>query len=135
MTTPQNPFQDNNSGNEYGQGNNNNPYSQNSGDAYSAAGSYPNSGYSDQPLMDERPQNYLVWAILATVLCCVPTGIASIVFATQVNSKWDMGDREGARNSANKAKLWAIISVVAGIIVGIVSIAVQYSLGDLGSSV
>jgi hypothetical protein len=31
--------------------------------------------------------NYLVFAILATVLCCLPTGIAAIVYAAQVNGK------------------------------------------------
>ncbi|MFV8381405.1 CD225/dispanin family protein [Corynebacterium hindlerae] len=125
MTTPQNPFEDHNSGNEYGQ-ENNNPYGQTPGDAYSAAGSYPTSGYSDQPLMEERPQNYLVWAILTTVLCCTPLGIVSIVYASRVNGKWDQGDRQGAVASAEKAKLWAIIAAVLGIVGLVLSIVVEF---------
>lgn len=30
-------------------------------------------------------QNYLVFAILATILCCLPAGIPAIVYAAQVN--------------------------------------------------
>jgi hypothetical protein len=59
------------------------------------------------------PQNYLVWAILSTVLCCLPLGVASIVFAAQVNTKWTAGDYAGAQESSRKAKQFAIWSVAA----------------------
>jgi uncharacterized membrane protein len=65
------------------------------------------------------PPNYLVWAILSTVLCFWPLGIASIVFSTQVNSKWARGDVEGAQASSRKAKTFAILTAVVGL-VGIV---------------
>ena len=61
------------------------------------------------------PPNYLVWAILATVLCFWPLGIASIVFSTQVNSKWARGDVEGAAASSHKAKTFAIVTAVVGL--------------------
>lgn len=38
------------------------------------------------------PPNHLAWALLSTLLCCPPFGIASIVFSSQVNSKWATGD-------------------------------------------
>jgi hypothetical protein len=62
--------------------------------------------------------NYLVWAILVTLLCFLPTGIVAIVYASQVGSKLAAGDVAGARDSSNKAKMWAIISAVIGIIIG-----------------
>ena len=31
--------------------------------------------------LNRRPDNYLVWAILTTILCCLPFGVVSIVFA------------------------------------------------------
>lgn len=71
------------------------------------------------------PPNYLVWAILSTILCCVPAGIVSIVFATKVNSKWQAGDQAGALKASNNAKTWAIVAAVLGVIVGIISIALQ----------
>jgi len=63
------------------------------------------------------PPNYLVWAILSTILCgCgFPLGIASIVFSTQVNSKWALGDVAGARQASAKAKRFAIWAAVVGI--------------------
>jgi hypothetical protein len=61
------------------------------------------------------PPNYLVWAILTTIFCCLPFGIVSIVFAAQVNSKWQDGDYQGARLSSKNAKLWAWIAFGVGI--------------------
>lgn len=80
------------------------------------AGGYGGGGYNAGP----PPQNYLVWAILTTVLCCLPLGVVSIVFSTQVNSKWAQGDVAGAHESARKAKLFAIWSAVIGLIGAIV---------------
>ncbi len=63
------------------------------------------------------PPNYLVWSILTTLFCCLPLGIASIVFAAQVNTKWTAGDAAGALDSSQKAKKFAIWSAIAGPIV------------------
>jgi len=63
------------------------------------------------------PPNYLVWAILTTLLCCLPLGIASIVFSTQVNSKWALGDVAGAQDASAKAKKFAIWAAIAWVIV------------------
>lgn len=65
------------------------------------------------------PNNNLVFAILATVLCCLPTGIYAIIKASEVNGKWIAGDFAGAQQSANDAKKWSIISAVAASIVWI----------------
>ena len=63
--------------------------------------------YPQQPRYAGAPvPNYLVPAILATIFCCMPMGIVSIVYAAQVNSKLMAGDYAGAVDSSNKAKLW-----------------------------
>jgi len=59
------------------------------------------------------PDSYLVWAILSTLFCCLPLGIASIIFASQVSSKYAAGDIAGAQESARKAKNFAVWSAVA----------------------
>ena len=59
------------------------------------------------------PPNYLVFAILTTLFCCLPLGIASIVFSAQVNSKYAMGDYSGALQSSAKARQFAIYSAIA----------------------
>jgi hypothetical protein len=61
--------------------------------------------------------NYFPWAIAATLLCCIPGGIVSIVFANKANSLKMMGDLVGAQNAANQAKTWLIVSVVGGLLV------------------
>jgi hypothetical protein len=66
------------------------------------------------------PKNYLVWAILSTVLCCLPLGIVSIVFAAQVNGKWAAGDVAGAQQASAKAKKFAIWSAIAWAIVTVI---------------
>jgi len=65
------------------------------------------------------PPNYLVWAILSTILCFLPLGVVSIVYSTQVNSKWAMGDWAGAQDASKKAKSFAIWSAVAAVIIGV----------------
>lgn len=60
------------------------------------------------------PPNYLVFAILVTLFCGKIFGIIAIVFAAQVNSKWNAGDYAGALNASKNAKLWAWISFAVG---------------------
>jgi hypothetical protein len=62
--------------------------------------------------------NYLVFAILATVLCCLPAGIPAIVYAAQVNGKLQAGDIAGAQLASKNAKMWCWISAGAGLAVG-----------------
>lgn len=63
------------------------------------------------------PDNYLVWAILSTVLCCLPAGVVSIVKSSQVNSKWNAGDTAGAQEASRQARMWAIISAGTSLVI------------------
>lgn len=73
-----------------------------------------------QPVpVEKKVPNYLVQAILVTVFCCLPTGVAAIIFAAQVNGKLQSGDHEGAVAASEKAKLWCWISLAVGIVVTI----------------
>ena len=65
------------------------------------------------------PPNYLVFAILTTIFCCQILGIVSIVFAAQVNSRWNSGDLQGALDASKNAKLWAWIAFGSGFIIAI----------------
>lgn len=80
------------------------------------------------------PPNYLVWSILSTIFCCLPLGIVSIVYAAQVNSKWQMGDFEGARLSSKNARLWALIALGVGLVGGFIwtILALLGILGGIG---
>lgn len=72
-------------------------------------------GYGGVP-QGSPPPNHLVWAILSTLFCCLPLGVASIVFAAQVNSKWSAGDAAGAQESSAKARKFALWSTIAGVV-------------------
>jgi hypothetical protein len=75
--------------------------------------------------------NYLVFAILTTVLCCLPTGIPAIVYAAQVNGKLQAGDLAGAQAASKNAKMWCWISFALGLaVVAFYVLAVM--LGVLG---
>ena len=64
----------------------------------------------------QPPPNYLIPAILTTIFCCPPLGIVSIVFAAQVNGKYQAGDITGAQESSRKAKLFAMIAAGIGVV-------------------
>lgn len=60
-----------------------------------------------------RPSSYLALAIISTILCCLPTGIVSIIYATKVNSAYEDGKYEEAIRASKNAKTWGLISVGA----------------------
>jgi len=74
--------------------------------------------------MGSPPPNNLVWAILVTLFCCLPFGIVSIVYAAQVNGKWQAGDVAGAQDSSRKARQWAMYGAIAGVVVAIIYIII-----------
>lgn len=79
-------------------------------------------GWPGQP----PPDNYLVWAILTTLFCCLPTGIVSIVYSTKVSGLWAQGQYAEAQTASNNAKKWAIISAVAGPLVYVIFMVLYF---------
>ncbi len=94
-------------------------------------GQPPPYGYGQPPYgqpgygapMGQKPQNYLVFSILSTLLCCLPLGVAAIVFSSQVNSKYAAGDFHGAMVASEKAKKFTIASAVGGLVVIMIAVA------------
>ncbi len=80
-----------------------------------------------QETMVTPPSNYLILAILATILCCLPLGIVSIVYAAQVNTKWQAGDTEGAKQYSRNALIWALVSAGIGVIAAIIAIVAGFA--------
>ena len=64
-----------------------------------------------------RPNNYLVQSILVTIFCCLPLGVVGIVFASQVNSKYDAGDFAGSEKASKQAKQFMMWRLIAGVVV------------------
>lgn len=67
-----------------------------------------------------KPDNYLVWAILTTLLCCLPFGVVAIIYSSQVDSYWYAGRYDEALNSARKAKNWSIASAVTAVAIALI---------------
>ena len=65
----------------------------------------------------QKPDNNLVWAILATVLCCLPFGIVAIIKSTQVDSFWAAGRYDEAVQAAPTPAKWCWVSVIVSVVV------------------
>ena len=77
----------------------------------------PQPQMPQQPVGTEPcPPTNLVWAIITTVLCCIPTGIVAIVYALKVTNKYREGDIEGAKKASETGAWWCIASIILGII-------------------
>ena len=70
--------------------------------------------------------NYMVWSILATLLCCLPFGIVGIIYSAKTTSLVEKGDYSGALAASAKAKVWCVVSLILGIVmsitIGVISI-------------
>jgi hypothetical protein len=89
----------------------------------------PTYGYGGVP-SGPKPDSYLVPAILTTLFCCLPSGIAAIVFAAQVDSKYARGDYEGAVASARNAKVWTWVSVGLGLVAIVLWVVFLVAVGE-----
>jgi hypothetical protein len=72
-----------------------------------------------------RPKNWLVESILVTLFCCLPFGIAGIVNAANVNSRFDAGDIAGAEKASAEAAKWTKIGFfigIAGIVIYLIAV-------------
>lgn len=93
-------------------------------------------GYAPQgpPGYGTQPNNYLVWAILTTVFCCLPLGIVSIVKSTQVSGLWAQGRYAEAHQAADGAKKWAIWSAIVHIVLGLIAFVVFVAMNSASPS-
>lgn len=67
-----------------------------------------------RPAHTTTPRRYTVWAILALLFCCLPTGIVALIYDTKIPSRFEAGDIAGSRRAGNTALAWIIISVILG---------------------
>jgi hypothetical protein len=70
-----------------------------------------------------QPKTWLVESILVTLFCCLPFGIAGIVNAANVSSRYGAGDYDGAMRASQQAGNWTKISFwigIAGLVIYII---------------
>ena len=78
------------------------------------------------------PDNNLVWAIICTVLCCLPLGIVAIIKSTKVKELWAQGDHAGAQKAASDAKkysIWGMAIAAIGWVIYFILIAIGVAAG------
>ena len=145
MTNTQNPAPDWGDAAEWQQAGSGQPLQGGYQQAPGAASPQYGAGYQQPPppypqapwqgAMAQPIQTYLVPAILVTLFCFFPTGIAAIVYATQVSSKRDAGDYTGAARASKHARMWTLISLAVGVaVLAIVVISAAASSGGSSSS-
>ena len=80
----------------------------------------------------ERPNSYLALAIISTILCCLPLGVVSIIYATQVNSAYEDGNFDAANSASKNAKTWGIASIGVAVLGWIIYILI-FGVAFLGA--
>lgn len=68
-----------------------------------------------QEIINEKPDNFLPWAIVSTVLCCLPFGIVAIVYASKVDTLWYAQKQAEAVHAAKQARTWTFVSIGTGL--------------------
>lgn len=63
------------------------------------------------------PKTWMADSILVTVFCCLPFGIAGIVFASKVSSLYAAGNYEAALQASKDAGKWTKIGFIVGLVV------------------
>lgn len=81
------------------------------------------SGPSYTYAREMRPNNHLLKAVLATILCCLPLGIVAIVKASQVNAIAESGDLDRARAASSEASKWGNWAIGIGLVGQLIYIA------------
>jgi formate hydrogenlyase subunit 3/multisubunit Na+/H+ antiporter MnhD subunit len=83
------------------------------------------------PTQPAKPNNHMVMAIVSTVLSVITctflgliAGIVSIVFASQVNTKYNAGDYHGAEKASKNAKIAWIVAIVITVVLLIYTVVV-----------
>lgn len=70
-----------------------------------------------QPIEPEEcPPTNFVWAIAATVLCCIPFGIVGMYYASKVSKLYAAGNIMGAKEASEASAWWSIASAVVGVV-------------------
>ena len=89
-------------------------------DAHRPRAAAPAAPAAVQDVQDVRVRSHLVAAVLVTLFCFAPTGVAAVVWAGNVRTRLALGDVEGARRASAIARrlCWVSVSRDAGLPAG-----------------
>jgi len=75
------------------------------------------------PVIGERPPDYLAFSIIVTLCCCMPMGVVAIVFSANSRSMLESGNLEGAKEAADKARLFCWLALGLGLVSNLLAFA------------
>jgi hypothetical protein len=77
----------------------------------------------------DRVRSHMAVAVVCTLVCFAPFGVAAVVYAGNVRTRLALGDVEGARRASRMAKrlCWASAAMTVGFLLLIVVGAGGYS--------
>lgn len=58
------------------------------------------------------PPTNLVWAIVSTILCCLPVGVVAIVYASKVSGYYYRNEFVKAKKASDRALYWSLASFI-----------------------
>uniref|UniRef100_A0A3B4GPT1 Uncharacterized protein n=1 Tax=Pundamilia nyererei TaxID=303518 RepID=A0A3B4GPT1_9CICH len=73
------------------------------------------------------PSSYLGWSIFNTFCCCLPLGIAAIIYSSKVESANGRGDIDRAEDASKTAKTLNIAGLICGIIIIIIYVSIKFT--------
>lgn len=88
---------------------------------------------TEEVMILEAPRSFLGWSIAAMVLCFLPFGIASAIYAVRSTAALEAGDVGLAIRRRRSAKRWAITALVTGLVIDVIIMSFLLLLGAFGS--
>lgn len=85
----------------------------------SGASSSPPPPSSEHTTASPAVESHMAKAILSTLFCCLPLGVVAIINASRVSTALSNGNDQEAREYSAKADKWGNVSIVVGLIVGV----------------
>jgi len=67
--------------------------------------------------VSRKVENHLVKSIIATICCCMPFGVVSIVYSAKVGPLLQANNIDAALEASKKANMWGNLSIGVGILV------------------
>ncbi|XP_026063764.1 tumor suppressor candidate 5 homolog [Carassius auratus] len=75
-----------------------------------------------------KPNDYLVWAILACLCPVWPINIVGLTFSVMSRNSLQQGNVDGARRLGQNAKILSIVSLVGGIVIIVITIVINWGV-------
>ncbi|KAM6987747.1 interferon-induced transmembrane protein 1-like [Tautogolabrus adspersus] len=69
--------------------------------------------------------SYMAWSIFNTFCCCLPLGIAAIIYSNKAQTANTLGQTSEAMDASRTAKVLNILALVFGIILLIIFITLK----------